>query len=55
VLASLALGSLKHKRPQLTLALTGQFTAHPGTPGTLLALLLELIEVLDRQIATLDQ
>jgi hypothetical protein len=52
VLASLALGSLKHKRPQLELALTGQFTAHHGT---LLGLLLELIGVLDRQIATLDQ
>jgi transposase len=52
VLASLALGSLKHKRPQLALALTGQFTAHHGT---LLGLLLELIEMLDRQIATLDQ
>ena len=52
VLASLALGALKHKRPQLELALTGQFTEHHGT---LLALLLELIEVLDRQIATLDQ
>jgi transposase len=52
VLASLALGALKHKRPQLELALTGQFTAHHGT---LLGLLLELIEVLDRQIATLDQ
>ena len=37
---------------QLALALTGQCTAHHGT---LLALLLELIEVLDRQIATLDQ
>jgi hypothetical protein len=36
----------------LELALTGQCTAHHGT---LLALLLELIEVLDRQIATLDQ
>jgi transposase len=36
----------------LDLALTGQCTAHHGT---LLALLLELIEVLDRQIATLDQ
>ena len=43
---------MKHKRPQLALALTGQFTAHHGT---LLALLLELIEVWDRQIATLDQ
>jgi transposase len=52
VWASLALGALKHKRPPLALALTGQCTAHHGT---LLALLLELIEVLDRQIATLDQ
>ena len=43
---------MKHKRPQLALALTGQFTTHHGT---LLALLLELIAVLDRQIATLDQ
>jgi transposase len=52
MLASLALGALQHKRPQFELALTGQFTAHHGT---LLALLLELLEVLDRQIATLDQ
>ena len=52
VLASLALGTLKHKRPQLELALTGQFTEHHGT---LLALLLELIAVLDRQIANLEQ
>jgi transposase len=36
----------------LELVLTGQFTTHHGT---LLALLLELIEVLDRQMATLDQ
>jgi transposase len=43
---------LKHKRPQLELALTGQCTAHHGT---LLALVLELIEVLDRQMAPLDQ
>ena len=43
---------MKRKRPQLELALTGQFTAHHGT---LLAVLLELIEVLDRQIATLEQ
>ena len=50
VLASLALGALKPKRPQLELALTGQFTAHPGT---LLGLLLELIEVLDRQMGAL--
>jgi Transposase IS116/IS110/IS902 family len=48
----LALGALKHKRPPLELALTGQFTAHHGT---LLGLLLELIEGLDRQMATLDQ
>ncbi len=52
VFASLALGSLKHKRPPLARARTGQCTAHPGT---LLALLLELIEVLDRPMATLDQ
>jgi len=52
VLASYALGTLKGKRPQLVLALTGRFTAHHGK---LLALLLELIEVLDRQIAELDQ
>lgn len=51
VLASYALGTLKGKRPPLELALTGQFTDHHGK---LLALLLELIEVLDRQIATLD-
>jgi transposase len=43
---------LKHKRPQLELALLGQFTDHHGK---LLTLLLELIEVLDRQMATLDQ
>src|SRR5262249_60362425 len=50
--ASVAVASLKHKRPQLELALTGQFTAHHGT---LLGVLVEVIEVLDRQIATLDQ
>jgi transposase len=43
---------LQRKRPQVALALTGQCTAHHGT---LLAVLLELMEVLDRQIATLDQ
>jgi transposase len=43
---------LKHKRPQLALALTGQCTDHQGT---LLGLVLELIEVLDRQMAALDQ
>jgi transposase len=52
VLASSALGTLKGKRPQLELALAGQCTAHHGR---LLALLLELIEVLDRQIADLDR
>jgi transposase len=52
VLAAMALGTLKHKRPQLELALMGQFTEHHGT---LLALLLELIAVLDRQIAALAQ
>ena len=52
VLASLALGALQHKCPQLERALPGQFTGHNGT---LLALLLELIEVLDRQRTTLDQ
>src|SRR5215468_9498447 len=52
VLASLALGALQHKRPQWARALTGQCTAHHGT---LLAVLLELIEVLDRQMATLDR
>jgi len=52
VLSSLALGSLKHKRPQLALALTGQVTAHHGT---WLGLLLERIEMLDRQSATLDE
>jgi transposase len=51
VCASLALGALKHTRPQWARALMGQCTAHHGT---LLALLLELIEVLERQIATLD-
>src|SRR5262245_9025398 len=48
----MALGTLKRKRPQLARALMGQFTEHHGT---LLALLLELIAVLERQSATLDQ
>src|SRR5262249_57203526 len=39
-------------RPELELAVRGQRMAHHGT---LLGLLLELIAVLDRQIATLDQ
>jgi transposase len=52
IFASLALGTLQHKRPQLALARTGQCTAHQGT---VLALLLELSAVLDRPIATLAQ
>jgi transposase len=52
VFASRALGALKHKRPPLALALTGQFTTHHGT---LLGLLLERIAMLDRQMATLEQ
>lgn len=43
---------MKHKRPQLALALTGQCTTHHGA---LLGLLLELSEMLDRPIATLEQ
>jgi transposase len=50
-LAAHALGKLRRKLPQLTLALTGQFTAHHGRiiQGTL-----ELIDLLDRQIADLE-
>ena len=43
---------MKHKRPQVERALTGQCTAHHGA---LLGLLLELSEVLDRQSATFEQ
>jgi transposase len=50
--ASLALGAFKHKRPQLARALTGQCTA---PHGTWLGLLVERIERLDRQMATLAQ
>ena len=48
----LALGRLRQKLPQLALALAGQFTAHHGR---LIQSALELIDLLDRQIAELDQ
>ena len=51
-LASLALGRLRRKLPELKLALAGQCTEHHGR---LLALSLELIELLERQIAELDE
>src|SRR4029453_426133 len=50
-LASMALGRLRRKLPELEIALTGQFTDHHGR---IIALSLELIEVLERQIAELD-
>ena len=50
-LAAMALGRLRRKLPELELALTGQFTAHHGR---IIALSLELIDVLERQIAELD-
>lgn len=51
-LAVLALGTLRRKLPQLELALTGQCTAHHGR---LIQGSLELIDLLDRQIAELDE
>jgi transposase len=51
-LASLALGRLRRKLPELEVALTGQFTEHHGR---LIALSLELIDLLERQIAELDE
>jgi transposase len=51
-LASMALGRLRRKLPELALALTGQFTDHHGR---LSALALELIDLLERQIADLDE
>jgi transposase len=51
-LASMALGRLRRKLPELELALTGQFTEHHGR---LIALSLELIDLLERQIAELDE
>ena len=50
-LAALALGTLRRKLPALELALTGQFTAHHGR---LIQGALELIDLLERQIADLD-
>jgi transposase len=52
VLANLAVRRLRRKLPQLEIALTGQFTEHHAR---LIQLALELIDLLDRQIATLDQ
>lgn len=51
-LAALALGTLRRKLPQLELALTGQFTAHHAR---IIQGALELIDLLERQIAELDQ
>lgn len=51
-LAALALGVLRRKLPQLELAPTGQFTDHPAW---LIQGALELIDLLDRQLADLDQ
>src|SRR5206468_1110772 len=50
--ASRALGALKHKRPQCERARTGQC---PAPHGPLLAVWLELIEVLARPMAPLEQ
>lgn len=51
-LASMARGRLRRKLPELELALTGQFTEHHGR---LIALSLELIEMLERQIDDLNE
>jgi transposase len=51
-LAALALGTLRRKLPELELALTGQFTEHHGR---LIQGELELMELLERQIADLDE
>ena len=51
-LAALALGKLRRKLPQLELALAGQCTAHHAR---LIQGALDLIDLLDRQIAELDQ
>jgi transposase len=50
-LAALAMGTLRRKMPALEVALTGQFTAHHGR---LMQRELELMELLERQIAELD-
>jgi transposase len=52
VLAHLALRRLRRKLPELEVALTGQFTEHHAG---IIQLSLELIDLLDRQIATLDE
>jgi transposase len=51
-LSALALGRLRHKLPQLELALAGQFTVHHGR---LIQGALDLIDLLEQQIADLDQ
>ncbi len=51
-LAALALGTLRRKLPELELALTGQFTEHHGR---LIEGELDLMELLERQIAELDE
>jgi transposase len=51
-LASLALGRLRRKLPDLEVALTGQCTEHHGR---LIAWSLELMDMLERQIAELDE
>ena len=50
-LAALALGTLRRKLPDLEVALTGQFPEHHGR---LMQGELELLELLERQIAELD-
>jgi transposase len=50
--ASMALGRVRRKLPELEVALTGQCTEHHGR---LRALSLELIELLERQIAERDE
>jgi transposase len=51
-LASMALGRLRRKLPELQRALTGQFTDHHGR---IITLTLDLIDLLERQIAELDE
>lgn len=51
-LAALAMGTLRRKLPELEVALTGQCTAHHGR---LIQGELELMELLERQIADLDE
>ncbi|PON11706.1 hypothetical protein C2W62_43415 [Candidatus Entotheonella serta] len=51
-LAAMALGRLRHKLPQLELALTGPFNDHHGH---LIQSALELVDLLDRQICDRDK